>query len=321
VSRASFWFIAFLVLLAGALLWVALLLGPNRLAFLFHGDRHGSPFVMVNLLDPVDGEDAAALLSATLERLGGEARWVVRTERVVEGSNADHWPLIAFIEHPSRAHFTDQLGLLELRAFTGIDPARLAASAVFDVQASPPTLGDQRAYALRFTTAASEASGADYAARWLDDDAALLARYGGGIAWHARLNPLATPSAASFDYLTVMSFDSIRGRDLWLADATRATHKTLQARLWRRDVLLAVAPLGIIDEADSWFDEPFEPEPPREREPSGDRAEDPQGVAVPPTVAQPAPIKVPDAQTRTVPNSSNSPRFGIVDASTTAMRR
>jgi hypothetical protein len=329
VNRASLSFAAFVLLLAAALLFMAWQLGPGQLAFLFHPERHTAPFVMVNLLVPVEGEDADAMLLEMLERLGGDPRWVATTERVVEGGNADFWPMIAFIEHPSRAHFTDQLGLREFRQLTGISRDRLVTSAVLAAELGQPLEpGAAQAFALRLMAAADPDAHADYDEQWFAQDASLLERHGGRVLWRARVDPLSVPDHARFDELMVLGFATVRERDRWLDDTGRATAAVLQSRLWRRNVVLAVAPLAVpILDAEAPATAPFPDETPLRPPRAQDSEDDAERRSAPDQERDGAASgrdgdqggsAAPDDQTRTVPNSSNSPRFGNVSAASSA---
>jgi hypothetical protein len=241
VSRASFGFTAFVTVLAAGLLTVAWLLGPDKLAFLFDGERQTAPFVMVNLGEAA--EPPPELVSAMVERLGGDPLWSATTERVIDGGRNDEWPLIALIAHPSRAHFVDQLGLRGLGNLTGLAADRLERSAVLAATSEQTfAINGARAFAVRLVAGVDDLARVD-AEQWRERETEVLAAHGGLVVWRARLRPLDVAREERFDQLTVFGFASVQGRDRWLEDPARATDMALQSRVFQRQIMLAVAPV------------------------------------------------------------------------------
>ena len=69
MSRGLIGFLGFLVVLVFGLAVVAYLLGPNVLAFIFHGERRTEPVVIVSLLDFADAEHSDAYRTQFERRL------------------------------------------------------------------------------------------------------------------------------------------------------------------------------------------------------------------------------------------------------------
>jgi hypothetical protein len=272
MSRGLAMFITFLVATGAALLVSVYLLGPNRLAFLLHEERHSAPFVMVNLLLPEHDADGAAIVGTMVDRLGGEVLWSATTDRVAVGTLNDAWPLIVLVTHPSRAQFVDQLGFRELRNFTGVDAGRLQRSAV--LAATPQQHfepGDATAFVLRAMIAADHAAVGVFDSEWLAQESRLARDHGGALMWHARLNPVATDAEHAFDYLLLFGFTDEHQRARWLDDTGRATIAALQSRLFRRDVLLLTAPApGFVPPDIQVEPAPVDPLPPDETVPAVD---------------------------------------------------
>jgi hypothetical protein len=98
--------------------------------------------------------------------------------------------------------------------------------------------GDAGAFAVRFLTGSHSDSIATYDAKWLDQDAQMLARHGGTLTWRARLNPLSAEREQRFDEMLIYGFTDTESRGAWVGDNERETLQTLERRLFRRDVLV-----------------------------------------------------------------------------------
>ena len=138
MSRGLAWFLAFVGLITVLLLGAALLLGSNRLSFIFHEQRGDAPFVMVNLLDfadqaaelrYLDGYARETLVS--VEAFGGRQLWAARIDKLIAGNAADRWPLIVLVEYPSRASFIDMVTSGEYRDRLDARADALARAAVY----------------------------------------------------------------------------------------------------------------------------------------------------------------------------------------------
>ncbi len=247
MSKGLALFLAFIGMVTMLLLGVALLLGSNRLSFIFHEQRGDAPFVMVNLLDFVDQaaeqryfDGYARDTLQLVEALGGRQLWAARTDEVLAGNAADRWQLIALVEYPSRVSFIDMVTSGEYR--DGLD-ARAAALERTAVYAGTPRFPFEpeldRSYVVRLTRLGE---GADYEAfedRWGQQEHELLERHGGVLAWSADLNPLVAQAEDQFDRMTVLEFrDAIASGD-WALDPERETLVSLERRLFERDVLLS----------------------------------------------------------------------------------
>jgi uncharacterized protein (DUF1330 family) len=246
LSRGLGWFLAFVGLVTVLLVGAALLLGGNRLSFIFHEQRGAAPFVMVNLLDFEDQaaeqryfDGYARETLQLIEALGGRQLWSARTDEVLAGNAADRWPLIGLVEYPSRASFIDMVTSSEYRDRLDARAAALARTAVYAGTSRFPFEPDaDRSYVVRLTRVGE---GVDYEAfenQWGQQEHELLARYGGALAWSADLNPLVAQPDDLFDRITLIEFpDAIRS-SRWAVDSERETLASLERRLLERDVML-----------------------------------------------------------------------------------
>lgn len=246
MSRGLAWFLAFVGLITVLLLGAALLLGSNRLSFVFHEQRGDAPFVMVNLLDFADQaaerryfDGYARETLVLVEALGGRQLWAARTDELVAGNAADRWPLIALVEYPSRASFIDMVTSSEYRGRLDARAAALERTAVYAGTSRFPFEPDaDRSYVVRLTRLSE---GADYEVfedRWGQQEHELLERHGGVLAWSADLNPLVVQPDDVFDRVTVIEFPDAIASSAWALDSERETLASLERRLLERDVML-----------------------------------------------------------------------------------
>ncbi len=245
MSRGLAGFLLFLGLVVIVIGGAALYLGPNGLKFVLHDERKTAPFVMVNLLD-FDSDDAyqrylADYAQPTLtmvKSLGGRAVWEGRLTELVAGEAFDHWQHVILVEYPSRAAFIDMVTSSEYRARLDARAAALGRTAVLAGSPEMPFEEGGRFLAVRLVQGASESWRERYAEEWWNEDAAILAVHGGRLVWHARLNPLVATEDEQFDAIFVFAFDTADGRSTWATDPERRTLRSLEQRMFRRDVLM-----------------------------------------------------------------------------------
>ncbi len=243
-------FIAFLGVVALALGIAGFLLGPNILRFVFHTERRTEPVVIVNLLDFADPTQQA-VYRRTFERpamllidaLGGRGIWTARADRVVSGDVFDGWPMLELVSYPSRSAFIELVTSSDYRALHGARAKTLKRSALFSAtpgagyDATVNVQGTQ-AQAVRLLAGAHGDSIDRYDAKWLGEDASMLAQHGGKLIWRASLNPLVADAPQQFDAMLIYGFSDAAHRMAWVRDTERETLQTLQRRLFQRDVLL-----------------------------------------------------------------------------------
>jgi uncharacterized protein (DUF1330 family) len=246
MSRGLIGFLAFLTVIVFGLGVAAYLLGPNVLAFVFHGDRRTEPVVIVNLVDFADAEHAesyrtqferpaAALISA----LGGREIWQASARDVVRGGVLDGWSALQLVAYPSRSAFIELVTSSDYRAL--LDARRDALKRGAILSATPTSdfdLQGTQVQAVRLLAGAHNDSIATYDRKWLGDDEKVLGRHAGKLIWRARLNPLVADLEQRFDEMLVYGFTDAAQRDDWAADAERETLQTLQRRLFKRDVIV-----------------------------------------------------------------------------------
>jgi len=253
MNRGLIGFLAFLGVLLLALGVAAYVLGPNMLAFVFHGDRRTEPVVIVNLVDFVDADhaqtyarDFEAPALALIAPLGGHEMWKASAADVVHGQLQDGWSSLDIVAFPSRAAFIELVTSSDYRALLGARDAAVKRAATYAAAPIEPSQNafdpqDTQAQALRFLTGAHADSIATYDAKWLGEDAQMLQRHGGVLLWRARLSPLVADEAERFDEILVYGFRDSDMREEWVGDTERETLQTLQRRLFRRDVLVLCA--------------------------------------------------------------------------------
>jgi uncharacterized protein (DUF1330 family) len=258
MNRGLIGFLAFLAVLLFGFGVAAYLLGPNVLAFIFHGDRRTEPVVIVSLLDFADKQHEAAYgqnferpAAALIKTLGGHSIWKASAGDVVSGQVLDGWSALELVGYPSRSAFielvtsSDYRTLLDARAQSLKRSAVLAATPAVDFD----TQGTQ-AQAARFLSGAHDDSIAVYESKWLAEDDKLLAEHEGKLIWRARLNPLVAEPEQRFEEILIYGFSDAQHREDWAADAERETLQTLQRRLFKRDVLVLANAQNPVDAAD-----------------------------------------------------------------------
>lgn len=250
MNRGLIGFLAFLGVLLLALGVAAYVLGPNMLAFIFHGDRRTEPVVIVNLVDFVDADHAQTYARdfetpaiALIATLGGHEVWKASAADVVHGQLQDGWSSLDIVAYPSRAAFIELVTSSDYRGLLGARDAAVKRAATYAAAPIEPSQNafdpqDTQAQALRLLTGAHADSIATYDSKWLGEDAQMLERHGGVLLWRARLSPLVADEAERFDEILVYGFRDSDMRDAWVGDTERETLQTLQRRLFRRDVLV-----------------------------------------------------------------------------------
>ncbi|HTO58975.1 MAG TPA: hypothetical protein VMJ74_14335 [Pseudomonadales bacterium] len=250
MNRGLIGFLAFLAVLLLAFGVAAYVLGPNMLAFIFHGDRRTEPVVIVNLVDFVDADHAQTYARdfetpaiGLIATLGGHEVWKASAADVVHGQLQDGWSSLDLVAYPSRAAFIELVTSSDYRALLGARDAAVKRAATYAATPIEPSQNafdpqDTQAQALRFMTGAHADSIATYDSKWLGEDAQMLERHGGVLLWRARLSPLVADEAERFDEILVYGFRDTEMRDEWVGDTERETLQTLQRRLFRRDVLV-----------------------------------------------------------------------------------
>jgi len=258
MNRGLIGFLAFLGVLLLAFGVAAYVLGPNMLAFIFHGDRRTEPVVIVNLVDFVDSGRAEAYARdyetpaiGLIAALGGKELWKASANDVVRGQLHDAWSTLDLVAYPSRAAFIELVTSSDYRALLGGRDAAVTRTAMFDATPVEPSQNafdplDTQAQALRLLKGAHADSLATYDAKWSAEDAKMLERHGGTLLWRARLKPLSAEPEQRFDELLIYGFGDAEQRDAWVGDAERETLQTLQRRLFRRDVLVLADSLPMV---------------------------------------------------------------------------
>jgi len=274
MNRGLIGFLAFLGVLLVAFGVAAYVLGPNMLAFVFHGDRRTEPVVIVNLVDFPDADHAQAFLRdyetqavAMIAALGGKELWKASASDVVRGQLHDAWSMLDLVAYPSRAAFIELVTSSDYRALLAARDAAVSRTAMFEATPVEPSQNafdplDTQAQALRLLKGAHGDSIATYDAKWSAEDAKMLERHGGALLWCARLKPLSADPEQRFDELLIYGFGDAEQRDAWVADAERETLQTLQRRLFRRDVLVLADSLAMV--------QPPAPPPPDAETAAGD---------------------------------------------------
>jgi uncharacterized protein (DUF1330 family) len=249
MNRGLIGFLIFLSVLLVGFGIVAHVLGPNVLAFVFHGDR-AEPIVIVNLVDFADAERAQVYARdyetpavALIAALGGREMWKASADDVVRGQLQDAWSSLDLVTYPSRAAFTELVTSSDYRALLGARDAAVKRAAMLAATPIAPSqtafdVGSTQTHAVRFLTGSHVDSLETYDAKWLEQDAQILERHGGTLVWRARLSPLTAEREQRFDEMLIYGFADVESRDAWVGDTERETFQTLQRRLFRRDVLV-----------------------------------------------------------------------------------
>ena len=256
VSRGLAWFLAFVGLVTVLLVGAALLMGGNRLSFVFHEQRGDAAFVMVNLLDFEDQAAQQRYMDGyardtfvLIEALGGRRLWAARTDELLAGNAADWWPLIALVEYPSRTSFIDMVTSSEYRDRLDARSAALARTAVYaGTPRFPFEPALDRSYVVRLTRLSE---GADYEAfedQWGQQEHELLERHSGVLAWSADLNPLVAEPEDGGDRITGSEVPNATASGGWAVDSERGTLASLERRLLERDVMLLTPGSEVADQ-------------------------------------------------------------------------
>ncbi len=241
-------FCAVLILLAGS---IAVYLGTNVLAFIFHSDRSSAPVVMLNLVqfrDKALEQTYLANFKAPIEKLyatyGAEKLMVATTDRVVQGKSYDEWQRIEFVNWPSRAAFIEMVtsgeyaDLSQVRKSTTEARAWIAATPHMRVE-----LVEFKAYVLRLQRFDNRASRNAYFSEWQTPDAespGIGSSEPGAIVLAADLNALEASQDQRWQYLQLYGFPDKNARESWLGDEIRETQWSLERKLFERDVLVSI---------------------------------------------------------------------------------
>ena len=249
MNRGLFGFVAVVTLVFAAVVTLAVRLGPNGLAFVLHDERKTAPFVMVELLDFAD--TAAEIryrqgfgdsVQALVETLGGHLLWEGRLDGVLEGRLQDEWPVVTLVQYPSRSVYVDLVTSSEYRELAGARDGALERSAALAGSPRAAFEAAGGAFALRFVRGLDDGWRSRYDAEWQAEDATILERHGGHIAWRASLSPLEAEAPFEFDEVWLYAFADTGAREAWSEDIERRTVKSLEQRLFERDVVILLRP-------------------------------------------------------------------------------
>jgi hypothetical protein len=254
VSVGLRWFLLFVAALVLGLMALAIYLGPNVLAFLFHEGRRTEPFVMVHLLQrqsptatSADNAELADAVFGLRSDRGGKLLWSARVETVDSVSYDARWTSLALVRYASRAAYVDLVTASEYRAAGELRDRLLARSAMLVAAPRAPLeerveLGAGTAYAARLLTFGTDGSAEKYFREWFQQDTAVVAQHGGVVAWEARLEAFVGDESDRFDHLLIAGFSDQAALEGWLDDPQRATLRTLERRLMKREVVMVLTP-------------------------------------------------------------------------------
>jgi hypothetical protein len=256
VSGGLRWFLTFLGALAGGFIALAVYLGPNVLAFVFHEDRRTEPFVMVHLIElanPSDPSLPPAELAGAAFGVGknqdGKLVWSARVDAIGEGTLQQRWTKLALVQYPSRAAYVDLVTGTDYRDAGDVRERWIARRAMLvgvghtprDADAlTAPAAGVR--YAARLLRFGSDRAEERYFAEWLKQDVAVVEEHHGTVAWEARLEPLVGEKDARYDHALIVSFPDGITLDEWWNDPQRATLQSLERRMMDGELVMLLTP-------------------------------------------------------------------------------
>ncbi len=246
MSRGAWGFLVFISLLLVGLGMTLYLLGTDMARLMLQQERRDAPLVLVRLMAPANlsasevaaADDAALVpwLMPQLDRFGGDP--VLLSRAVPTADGATRWPLLSLVIHDQGGQFVEQLGLSDLRNYTGLPADSWTDFMVLQALGTelPPPMAEPDgvlvAHLARWPDGQSDDA---FAERWLADIEDTLASFDGSLIWRARLQMLASSSSPSWDALWLYRFPTAAARDAWLADPERRTLHALQRRMVAAD--------------------------------------------------------------------------------------
>lgn len=246
------WFLTFVGALVVGFIALAIYLGPNVLAFVFHEGRRTEPFVMVHLLElanPSDTSHTASEIADTAFGLGkdeGKLVWSARVDAISEGTLHQQWTTLALVRYPSRAAYIDLVTGSEYRAAGKLRTQLIARSAMLVATPVAPIGDDIHAtelrYAARFLRFGSDRATERYLAEWLQQDVAVVKQHRGTVSWEARLDPLVGEQDARYDHVLIAGFPDNTALEEWSNDPQRATLQTLERRMMDAELVVLLTP-------------------------------------------------------------------------------
>jgi uncharacterized protein (DUF1330 family) len=256
VSGGLRWFLTFLGALAVGFIALAVYLGPNVLAFVFHEDRRTEPFVMVHLLELTNPSDpslpSTELAGAAFgigKDQGGKLLWSARVDAIGEATLQQRWTTLALVRYPSRAAYVDLVTGTEYRNAGDVRERWIARRTMLvgvehaprdDDALTAPATGPR--YAARFLRFGSDRAEERYFAEWLKQDIAVVEEHRGTVAWEAHLEPLVGDQDARYDHALIVSFPDGTALDEWWNDPQRATLQSLERRMMDGELVMLLTP-------------------------------------------------------------------------------
>jgi hypothetical protein len=240
MSRGLFRFLIFCVSLLVVGIAGALVLGQNKLQFLFHAERSSQEFVMLGFAK-ADMQGQAQTFNSALDALlleaEGEVLWSGRVVSVLEGREADNWPALAFSLYPSRSAFIKQYTKDSFVSPFGVALPNQSASLILAASPEQNFVSPARVYLVElFQLNTSQNDGKVKTAPVVD---ALLLP-GMQDVWTASVNPLDGASDRDWQFVRMTGFESRQALTDWLDSIERKTQASLQKRYYRHYVALIV---------------------------------------------------------------------------------
>ncbi len=240
MSRGLFRFLIFCVSLLVIGIAGALVLGQNKLQFLFHPERSSQEFVMLGFAQAqMQGQSAFfnSELASLLLEVEGEVLWSGRVTSVLEGREADNWPAIAFSLYPNRSAFIKQYTSDSFVSPFGVALPNQGASLMLAASPDQSDLKAAQIYLLELLQLNSSTK--DGKANYSSIADALLLP-GMQDVWTASVNPLEVASDRDWQYVRMTGFESREALVFWLDSMERKTRTSLQKRYYRNYVALIV---------------------------------------------------------------------------------
>lgn len=253
MSRGLRWFVIFCAALGAGLAVIALYLGPNVLAFLFHSERSSAPFVIVRFVDFADGGNAQDLeeyTSAATEVVtaaGGRPLWQGRVRRVLEGRPDDLWDAVILVDYPSRDAF---INLVTSSSYRKVNAARSENVRRSALLAATPVAGfasnfsdeGHRSCALLLHRFVDEDARAAYYEKYLPAQLESAQNAGAIVMWRGSANPLFADRNFAWTDLILLGFESEAQLSAWAYHPVWRSRQALARPLMLRWALVEVEP-------------------------------------------------------------------------------
>jgi len=240
MSRGPFRFLIFCVILLMVTSAGALLLGFNKLEFLFHPDRSTEPFVMLGVAHTEDVGDITGFqseLDVLMQEAEGEVLWSGKVVSVLKGREQDNWSAIVLSLYPNRSAFIKQYTKKSFIPPFGRTLSNQGSSMMLAASPEGKFDNSSEVYFLELFQLNSTNENSQ-----ITNTAGTEALLIPGVqnVWIASLNPLSNAEGQNWQHVRMTGFVNRQSLDLWLDSIESKTEASLRQRYYRHYVAMTV---------------------------------------------------------------------------------